>query len=120
MMATSRSRETPSDRASSHSEGRLYEGSFIVGKDILELLSSSMYVNPLAIYREYVQNAADAIDEAVAAGELASVSDGRIDIILDHIQRRAVVRDNGIGLSEDEFARLKHETLARITEWPED
>lgn len=82
-----------------------YEGPFIVGKDILELLSSSMYVNPLAIYREYVQNAADSIDEAIEAGELASASDGRIDIILDHIQRRAVVRDNGIGLSEDDFAQ---------------
>ena len=38
-----------------------YDGPFTVGKDILELLSSSMYVNPLAIYREYVQNAVDAI-----------------------------------------------------------
>ncbi len=104
-MAISRSRENPIDRTSSYSEGGVYEGTFVVGKDILELLSSSMYVNPLAIYREYVQNATDAIDEAVASGKLASVSDGRIDIILDHIHRRAVVRDNGIGVSEDEFAQ---------------
>ena len=97
--------EAPSDRMSSYIEGEIYDGPFFVGKDILELLSSSMYVNPLAIYREYVQNAADSIDEAVVAGELANVSDGRIDIILDHIQRRAVVRDNGIGLSEDEFVQ---------------
>ena len=34
----------------------------VVGKDILDLLSSSMYIDPMAIYREYVQNAADAID----------------------------------------------------------
>ena len=33
-----------------------------IGKDILELLSSSMYVNPLSIYREYVQNAVDSIE----------------------------------------------------------
>ena len=39
-----------------------------VGKDILELLSSSMYVDPMTIYREYIQNAADAIDEAVDQG----------------------------------------------------
>ncbi len=38
--------------------------SIVVGKDILEILSSAMYVDPLTIYREYVQNAADAIDEA--------------------------------------------------------
>jgi HSP90 family molecular chaperone len=35
--------------------------SIIVGKDILEVLSSAMYIDPLAIYREYLQNAADAI-----------------------------------------------------------
>ncbi len=39
-----------------------------IGKDVLELLSSAMYVDPLTIYREYVQNAADAIDEIRANG----------------------------------------------------
>ena len=38
------------------------DGNVIVGKDILELLSSSMYLDPITIYREYVQNSADAID----------------------------------------------------------
>ena len=47
-----------------------YAGAPVVGKDVLELLSTAMYVDPLTIYREYVQNAADAIDEArrLAAG----------------------------------------------------
>ena len=40
----------------------------VIGKDILELLSSSMYVDPMTIYRKYVQNAADAIDDARNAG----------------------------------------------------
>lgn len=74
-----------------------------VGKDVLELLSSSMYINPLTIFREYVQNATDAIDDAIAAGLLGSISDGRIEINLDHIDRRVVIRDNGIGLSNAEF-----------------
>ena len=82
-----------------------YDGPILVGKDILELLSSSMYVNPLTIYREYVQNAVDSIDEAIELGELPNASAGRIDIVLDHIQRRSVVRDNGIGLNEDEFVQ---------------
>ena len=81
-MGTLGSRETPDDSTSSYAEGGAYDGPFVVGKDILELLTSSMYVNPLAIYREYVQNAVDSIDDAVAAGELASFSDGRIDIVL--------------------------------------
>lgn len=106
MMATSGLRQTQIDRTAASDQAENYEGPFVVGKDVLELLSSSMHVNPLAIYREYVQNAADSIDEAVEAGALANVSKGRIDIVLDHIERRAVIRDNGIGLSEDEFAQM--------------
>ncbi|MGI6851750.1 ATP-binding protein [Mesorhizobium sp. 1B3] len=75
-----------------------------VGMDILELLSSSMYVNPLSIFREYVQNATDAIDDAVASGLLSSTDDGLIEINLDHIDRRVVIRDNGRGLSNRDFS----------------
>lgn len=85
----------------------LEEPEIFVGKDVLELLSSSMYVNPLSIFREYVQNATDAIDDAVASGLLPSIDDGLIEINLDHIDRRVVIRDNGIGLSNrDFFARM--------------
>ena len=76
-----------------------------VGKDILELLSNSMYVNPLSIFREYIQNATDAIDDALAAGLLASIDDGLIEINLDHIDRRVVIRDNGIGLANKDFEK---------------
>ena len=38
---------------------------------MLELVSSAMYVDPLTVYREYIQNAADAVDSARAAGLLA-------------------------------------------------
>ena len=81
----------------------LDEHDVFVGKDVLELLSSSMYVNPLSIFREYVQNATDSIDDAVVAGLLSSIEDGLIEINLDHIDRRVVIRDNGIGLSNAEF-----------------
>jgi hypothetical protein len=74
-----------------------------VGKDILELLSSSMYVNPLSIFREYVQNATDAIDDAVASGLLSSTDGGLIEINLDHIDRRVVIRDNGKALANRDF-----------------
>lgn len=77
----------------------------VVGKDLLELVSSSMYVDPLTIFREYIQNSVDAIDQAVDAGLLDSAIDGRIDISLDHIGRRVVLRDNGIGLANSIFER---------------
>lgn len=80
------------------------EPEVFVGKDVLELLSSSMYVNPLSIFREYVQNAADAIDDAVSCGLLPSLEEGRIEINLDHIDRRVVIRDNGKGLPNNGFS----------------
>jgi molecular chaperone HtpG len=82
---------------------KLVSANVIVGKDILELLGSSMYVNPLTIYREYIQNAVDAIDEAVNEGLLKTITEGRIEINIDHIDRRVVIRDNGIGINSDEF-----------------
>ena len=76
-----------------------------VGKDVLELLSSSIYVNPLSVFREYIQNAADSIDEAAELGILKSVDEGKIRIILDYVNRRVVIRDNGCGLSNEDFSK---------------
>ena len=69
-----------------------------IGKDVLELLTGAMYVDPLTIYREYLQNAADAIDEAFRAGLLESQSHGRVEIHLSSSERSIRIRDNGIGV----------------------
>lgn len=75
----------------------------VVGKDILELLSTSMYLDPLTIYREYIQNAADAIDDAVEDNILSSRSEGSIQVKLDHLDRRVLIHDNGVGVPNNEF-----------------
>lgn len=85
------------------SEQVLEQPEIFVGKDMLGLLSSSMYVNPLSIFREYVQNATDAIDDAVDLGLLPSIKAGLIEVNLDHTRRRIVIRDNGKGLSNTDF-----------------
>ena len=77
-------------------------GPAVVGKDVLELLSTAMYVDPLTIYREYVQNAADAIDQANAGGHEA----GRIDIVLDAATRTATIRDDASGIAASDFRRV--------------
>lgn len=77
----------------------------VVGKDILELVSSSMYVDPMTVYREYVQNAADAIDEARTGGLLAGDEPGVVDITFDVPSRTVRIRDNGGGVAWDRFAR---------------
>lgn len=82
-----------------------FTGPVIVGKDILELLSSAMYVDPLTIYREFVQNAADAIDEAEKEGLYAGKTQPRIDITLNLENRTVKVRDNGVGIPPNWVAR---------------
>src|SRR5262245_16032473 len=76
----------------------------VIGKDILELLSSSMYVDPMTIYREYVQNAADAIDDARATDQIGPGEDGRVVIEVDVSGRNVKITDNGTGIPHEHFA----------------
>lgn len=39
----------------------------IIGKDVIESLTLSMYDDSKFIYREYIQNSADQIDKAIAS-----------------------------------------------------
>lgn len=78
-----------------------------VGKDLLELISSAMYVEPLTAYREYLQNAADSIDEARQRGILGADVPGRIEIELDQAERSVRIRDNGaVPAANDAIDRL--------------
>lgn len=77
----------------------------IFGKNVIETLSEGMYDNPLFLYREYVQNAADAIDAAVAVGCL-SKEDAQIQVSIDHKSRKIVFEDNGIGISHHKVASV--------------
>ena len=73
-----------------------------IGGDILNLITSGMYASPLAIYREYLQNATDSI-------ALSGNSDnGKVDITIDVNNMRVVIRDNGPGLS---YAQSKRELI---------
>jgi molecular chaperone HtpG len=77
------------------------EQPLVVGKDILELLSTSMYVDPMSMYREYVQNSADAVELAGAAGLLRAP--GAVVIRIDQNSRTVYLRDNGAGLGKEQF-----------------
>lgn len=77
----------------------------VVGRDVLELVSSAMYIDPMTVYREYIQNAADAIDDARQAGLLGADEPGRVSIDIDPATRSIRIRDNGTGVSNTDFAR---------------
>lgn len=63
-----------------------------IGGDLLRLVTAGMYDNPLVLYREYLQNAADAI---ATQGE----GSGSVNIEIDPLQSRITILDDGTGLS---------------------
>lgn len=77
----------------------------IFGKNVIETLSEGMYDNPLFLYREYVQNSADAIDEAVAAG-VQEKDEGQIQITIDSVQRKIIFLDNGMGIAQNDVPTM--------------
>lgn len=70
----------------------------IIGRQILDIVTSGMYDNPLMIYREYIQNSVDSIDHAIDNGFLEPGQE-RIVITLNGHGRNIVIEDNGFGLS---------------------
>lgn len=92
-----------SSRSGAHGEKRETVPETFIGHDVLELVSTAMHVDPMAVYREYVQNAADAIDAARLAGGLSAAEAGRVDISVDRAMRTVRIRDNGCGIPATEF-----------------
>lgn len=80
------------------------ENSVYVGKDVLDLLTGSMYLDPLNIYREYVQNAADSIDEARDA-EMVFTDGPQIVFEFNHQERSVRIRDCGVAIPAADFVR---------------
>lgn len=77
-----------------------------IGKTVLETLTSGMYDDARFVFREYIQNAADQIDEAVELGILKEKSEGKIDIIIDSYNRKITITDNATGVPEKDVVRL--------------
>ena len=69
--------------------------SVTVGPSILGLVTSGIHDDPLAIYREYIQNSVD---------ELSGLDgvDGKVEITIDPALKRVSICDNGSGLTYQE------------------
>jgi molecular chaperone HtpG len=70
----------------------------VVGKHTLESLTIGMYADPFTIFREYIQNSADSIDEAVKEG-IISENEGIVDVVISKRDASIVITDNGTGIS---------------------
>ncbi len=74
------------------------KSAFKAGMYLLETLTSGMYNDPLSIYREYIQNAADSIDIARLTNKRNSK---RIYIDLDPSDKSITIYDKGTGVPAD-------------------
>lgn len=70
----------------------------VIGKYTLESLTNGMYASPLDLYREYIQNAVDSIDDAVASG-IGTKDQLKISIAIDKESNTINIKDNGCGIS---------------------
>lgn len=78
----------------------------VIGKYTLESLTNGMYASPLDLYREYIQNAVDSIDAAIAE-KLERPEYFEIAINLDHEKNMLSIFDNGRGLCKNkQYQRL--------------
>lgn len=73
----------------------------LVGKDLLEQLMFSLYPDAETIYREYLQNACDSINEAAELG-IIEKKDGHVSINIDKFHHTITIEDNGTGIKADE------------------
>lgn len=80
-------------------ERRSEPGVALVGGEMLQLITAGMYSDPLAIYREYLQNAADT--GAVNSGNGPT----SVRIAFDLANEQVTIRDDGTGLSRREARR---------------
>lgn len=73
-----------------------------IGKNILDNLTTGMYSDSKVIYREYIQNACDQIDEAVKLGILVP-KDGQVEIYINRQDRYVSILDNATGVKSESF-----------------
>jgi len=77
----------------------------VIGKYAIESLTTGMYTDPFVIYREYIQNATDSIDEAVK-NKIIEKDQALIKVTIDSANRKIVIEDNGTGLMSASAYRI--------------
>lgn len=70
-----------------------------IGKYTLESITYGMYKDPFILYREYIQNSCDAIEEAIWKNVI-NRDDSYIKVFLDKENKNIEIEDNGIGIPQ--------------------
>ncbi|MDD2716519.1 MAG: ATP-binding protein [Candidatus Wallbacteria bacterium] len=70
----------------------------LIGKNLLETITSALYEDPIILFREYVQNSVDAYKKAIQENGKPELSEFQVNIDVDRKKRSIIVRDNGYGI----------------------
>jgi hypothetical protein len=87
-------------------------GAIKIGKNAIENLTIGMYEDSKIIYREYIQNAADSIDNGLKEGLFHDEDPPYIDISIDDASRTVRIKDNAVGIKKSEV----HNKLADVAD----
>ncbi|WP_217939756.1 ATP-binding protein [Duncaniella muris] len=72
-----------------------------VGKDQMRQYMGGLYENSMVIYREYLQNACDAVELALKAGLIPNRKQANIAVVIDQYNKTITIRDVGIGVDRE-------------------
>src|SRR4051812_20635875 len=78
----------------------------IIGKNVLETLTTGMYDDARFIFREYIQNSADQIDIAVEEKILEEKTKAKIKININAESKRIIIEDNATGVSTKNISQF--------------
>lgn len=82
-----------------------------IGKNVIENLTTGMYEDAKIIYREYIQNSADSIDQAIKTS-LLKKNEAYIDVTIPSYENNIFIEDNAMGISVDNFKTILSDIAA--------
>ena len=81
-------------------EGDKLEMKSVVGAGIVEIITESLYDKPIVVFREYVQNSADAFFSVPEEDK------NKLEVRIQCIDNNLCFVDNGTGIKEDKFEEV--------------
>lgn len=72
-----------------------------IGKDQMRQYMGGLYENSMVIYREYLQNACDAVEQALQAGLIPNRRQANIAVFINQFNKEIIIEDVGIGIDRE-------------------
>lgn len=72
-----------------------------IGKDQMRQYMGGLYENAMVVYREYLQNACDAVEQALQEGLIPNRRQANIAVTIDEYNKAIIIEDVGIGIAKE-------------------